>query len=305
MAYDHVCYLRKDEPCRCHTYSHAAAGTQNIEFAHTTIDGDAVTFIDTPGFDDSKRDDGEILTLIGTWLKSAHNKNELLSGVIYLHSITDTRMALSGVRSLDTLKKMCGTENYGNIALVTTMWDTVNKKTGEQRERELTKTVEYWQTMIDDGATVFRHDGQKQTAIDIVKNLLPKKPIVLDIQTEMSSNEGIIGKTTAGSYIKEFLESRQAEYEARHKKYEAQILDLRDIITGLTTDRENTKKENEAMQVYMQRVADDLKLLMTRVDELVKRAKTEGTGKPQTTFMGKLLDMLNRMEKKPKQTPDG
>lgn len=36
------------------------------------LDGHDVTLVDTPGFDDSKRSDTEILILIANWLKSSY-----------------------------------------------------------------------------------------------------------------------------------------------------------------------------------------------------------------------------------------
>lgn len=279
-----------------------SSGTENIGFAHKAINGDLVTFIDTPGFDDSDRDDGEILALIGAWLKTAHNNNELLSGVIYLHSITDTRISLSSRRSLATLKKMCGTENFQNIALATTMWDTVDPKTGEQRERELKVNLEFWAQMVKEGATVFRHDRKEKSAKEIVMNLLPKKSVVLDIQAEMSSNDGVIGKTTAGSYVKKFLEDRQTEYAER-------IFDLRTQMAELQVERDLERDEAERTKAElkrdMEKMAEDVQLLMTKVDTLVKSARVEEPTKRHPKFMNKLLDLLTRMERKGKSTEAG
>src|SRR5947208_2149946 len=98
-------------------------GTQEVQSASTIIDGRAVTLIDTPGFDDSSRFDGEILNLIASYLRHSYNRNELLSGVIYLHRITDNRIGNTGRRTMAVLQRMCGADNFQNIALVTTMWD--------------------------------------------------------------------------------------------------------------------------------------------------------------------------------------
>ncbi len=50
-----------------------------------------VLLIDTPGFDDSKRSDTEILTEISRLLATQYKLVVTLKGIIYLHRITDNR----------------------------------------------------------------------------------------------------------------------------------------------------------------------------------------------------------------------
>lgn len=73
-------------------------GTQEIQFARTEIDRRAVMFIDTPGFDDTDRSDVDILGLITAYLQTRNSGEIRLSGIIYLHNITDTRMQGSSVK---------------------------------------------------------------------------------------------------------------------------------------------------------------------------------------------------------------
>jgi hypothetical protein len=116
------------------------------------LNGLRVTLIDTPGFDEEGKDDAQILTLISVWLRHAHTNKQLLSGVIYLHRIMDPRMTGASVRCLTLMKKMCGTKTYENIALATTMWDLVDPKLAEQRERELRGN--WWSHIINGGGEV-------------------------------------------------------------------------------------------------------------------------------------------------------
>jgi predicted GTPase len=47
-------------------------GTQDIEKVDCIVGGQNVTLVDTPGFDDSKRSDTEILSLIAQWLQTSY-----------------------------------------------------------------------------------------------------------------------------------------------------------------------------------------------------------------------------------------
>ncbi len=70
-----------------------------------------ITLVDTPGFDDSERSDTEILTLIADWLQDSFEDRIFLSGIIYLHRISDIRMSGSSIKNLRMFRKLCGTEN--------------------------------------------------------------------------------------------------------------------------------------------------------------------------------------------------
>jgi hypothetical protein len=141
-----------------------------------------VTFIDTPGFDNTVKDGAEILALISLSLRRAHSENKLLSGVIYLHRITDMKITGASVRRL-ALKKMCDTERYENIALATTMWDTVTEDIREQREKELKE--KYWEHILSGGGNTYRHDSKETSAEKIVMKFLPYQSVVLGIQEEI------------------------------------------------------------------------------------------------------------------------
>ncbi|KAH8714048.1 P-loop containing nucleoside triphosphate hydrolase protein, partial [Phaeosphaeriaceae sp. PMI808] len=183
--------------------------TQEVQSASTVIDGRAVTLIDTPGFDDSTRFDGEILNLIASYLKHSFNRNELLSGVIYLHRITDNRIGGSGKRTMTVLQRMCGPDNFQNIALVTTMWDKlVDQKEGEKNEKELETTGEFWGQMISRKAMVSRHYGKKETAFKIVKQIIPKPTVSLTMQAELSLERANVVGTAAGKVIADYLQEQ-------------------------------------------------------------------------------------------------
>lgn len=90
--------------------------------------------IDTPGFDDTHRTDTAVLGEIADWLAESYSHAVKLSGVIYLHRNTDTRVGGSGMKNLRMFRKLCGAANLRNVVLATTMWTDCKPDYGERRE---------------------------------------------------------------------------------------------------------------------------------------------------------------------------
>lgn len=178
--------------------------------------------IDTPGFDDTSRDDTDVLRGIADWLTSVYEKRIDLRGVIYLHRITDPRMQGSAMKNLFMFKKLCGPEGLKNVILATTMWENVAKEDGDRREAELRDTPDYWKTMIENhGSRMVRHQNGSDSARGIIDSLLEStEPITYAIQNEMVDQGKYLDQTGAGKE----LWSIQAEERDR---FEKQLLDLK------------------------------------------------------------------------------
>jgi hypothetical protein len=136
-------------------------GTSTVTVYPCTIDAKTTVYlVDTPGFDDTNRSDTEVLRELASWLTRSYTANITLSGIIYLHKISDNRMQGSAKRNLYMFKKLCGDSALKNVILGTTMWDKVSETEGIARERELTSTPDFWGWMMDQGSRVFRHTGE-------------------------------------------------------------------------------------------------------------------------------------------------
>ena len=84
-----------------------------------------VYFADTPGFDDSARSDTDVLKNIVTWLGAMRENKMKLSGIIYLHRITDPRVGGTAWRNLRMLHNLVGADKMANVLLVSTRWEEV------------------------------------------------------------------------------------------------------------------------------------------------------------------------------------
>ncbi|KAE9365819.1 P-loop containing nucleoside triphosphate hydrolase protein [Stipitochalara longipes BDJ] len=196
--------------------------TMNIEKIHCKIGKHNVTLVDTPGFDDTSRSDTDVLILIANWLRDSYKERTLLSGIIYLHRISDPRMSGSSIKNLRMFRKLCGAESMHNVSLVTTMWDRVTRIEGETRERDLINGENgFWKTMIGSGCLVRRHDGSVDSARGLVAELAGMERTVLRLQKEIAEGKKLI-ETEAGLSLNEELlrVRRQHEEELRCVKEE-------------------------------------------------------------------------------------
>jgi hypothetical protein len=81
--------------------------------------GHNTVLIDTPGFDDGYRTDGEVLKDIASCLQFTHEHNMKLTGIIYLHRITDPKITHSTMRNLTMFRKLCGNGSLKNVVPTT------------------------------------------------------------------------------------------------------------------------------------------------------------------------------------------
>jgi hypothetical protein len=139
---------------------------------------------DTPGFDDSRLSDREILRILVTWLETSLRAGEKLAGIMYFYRITDPRMQGSALTNLQTFKKLCGQDCFSNIILGTSFWGAVDKTIGEEREKQLKENGDFWAGMVRRGSGILRIPETQQKARDLIFRFAGNKPSVLQSQRE-------------------------------------------------------------------------------------------------------------------------
>jgi len=171
--------------------------------------------VDTPGFSDTNLSDTEILRRIATWMKDTYDDGFLLSGIIYLHRITDIRMEGPSLKNLRMMEKLCGANSLRNVVLATTMWEKVTDEEGLRREAELKQ--DFWKDMIDNGSTVARITTEAGgDARALVKSLLKNKPVSTQLQEELHSGKTLV-QTEAGTEIREEIARLERKLKAEHE----------------------------------------------------------------------------------------
>lgn len=130
-----------------------------------------IIVIDTPGLDDIRTDDREILGRISAWLTRSYGAKTKLAGVVYLHDIHHDQMHVTR-KELSMIEGLCGLEGVMKVVLATTMWGDVTPEAGIRREHIL--RAKYWKYMLDRGSTMARFDGTQRSAQDIVNSVLAR-----------------------------------------------------------------------------------------------------------------------------------
>ncbi|THH31507.1 hypothetical protein EUX98_g2680 [Antrodiella citrinella] len=176
--------------------------TSEVATSHVfELFGRRIVLIDTPGFDDTTKSDTDILKMIAVYLASTYGAGVKLSGILYLHRISDFRMGGVNRRNFNMFRKLCGDETLKNVLLVTTMWSHVDLKTGESREEELRTDEILFKPVLDKGAQLVRHDNTLQSAQAILYRLIQNHPEPLRIQRELVDEKKDIEDTGAGEEL--------------------------------------------------------------------------------------------------------
>ncbi|KAF8153679.1 P-loop containing nucleoside triphosphate hydrolase protein, partial [Mycena galopus ATCC 62051] len=209
-------------------HSVESATSEIGHYNYFSEDGRSVTFVDSPGFDDSRPGvtDTDILRKIAAFLQLEFSQDKKLSGIIYLHRITDTRMGGVTDRNLRMFRKLCGDDALKNVAIVTTRWDDVQEKDRgaiERREGELMKTPgRFFEPLIAAGGRFLRHDNTVGSARRIMETFLAKDPIALQIQLEMRDGK-TLEETAAGSELAAEMKKLMDKHSSEMKDLKAEM----------------------------------------------------------------------------------
>jgi len=240
-----------------------------------------VYLIDTPGFDDTNRSDVDILATIADWVQQANHERKHLSGIIYFHRITDTRMEGSSMKNLRMFRELCGEKNFSNVILCTTMWDKVEEEEGRRREQELRNKQTFWGSLVSRGAQVMQHRGPDlaASAKKIAESLIQKDTIVLQLQEELDRS-GTLSNTSAGRLL-------TGEIEDIKKKHQEEMAALKAEMQA-----NNDKEEIELLREYYKKEIEGLR----KATEDLEKLRAEDMKR----FSQKLEEMQHQWDNRPK-----
>lgn len=189
-------------------------GTLKPTLYDMTLNDRQIQLLDTPGFDDSTKNNIELLQDIVAylWYLARFPDHFQVQGVIFLHDISETRFSGSQRTTLSILKQICGDKALGNVIVGTTMWNSTNpKKLSEQKIRENAIKTEHW---IGIHKIIRLPEDDRDAAASIVTELLSKPPVPLLVQQEMLVPPHALGCTTVG---KEMISAGEKDHERLKK----------------------------------------------------------------------------------------
>lgn len=131
-----------------------------------------------------------------------------LSGIIFMHRISDFRMTGMSRRNFALFRKLCGDDTLRNVVIVTSMWSEVTAERGLAREDELATDDMFFKPVLDKGARMMRHDNSPATAAHILRQLVPLCRRTLLIQRELVDLDKDIAETAAGAALLQDLEEQ-------------------------------------------------------------------------------------------------
>jgi hypothetical protein len=199
-------------------------GTTKVEVYPLERDGQTIWLIDTPGFDDTNISDADVLEDLAYWLSKSFQSGTLLSGMIYLHPISNNRMQGSAVKNLRIMKKLIGDKSLHCVVLGSTMWVNVEKRMGVEREEELIKTSHFWGEMVRRGSAVLRHAGSQSSALAIIDHIVRKRTkVVLDLQEQIVNQHRSVIETEAGKEVESALRKEREKFGRRMKETEEEL----------------------------------------------------------------------------------
>lgn len=208
--------------------------------------------VDTPGFDDTTRTDSDVLRELAKHLAQAYRSNIKLTGLIYLHRISDNKFGGASGRNLRTFKKLTGSENLGSVVLATTFWQKPFANDDYERETQLNTDANLgWARMLNQKAKYMRQDQNEASAEEILKYLINRRrPVTLKIQRELVDERKEIGQTEAGA---EVISDMRRMYEQQMEKFREDMREAmrerdREWQRQLVWEREQREREYEKSQ---------------------------------------------------------
>ena len=138
-----------------------------------------------------------------------YDQTRKLSGLIYVQRISDPRFSGLSSRNLRMFRKLCGTENFQNVVVLTTYWDQLPTwEVGDQREQQLKS--KFFARLVEGGAQFMRHDRTVESTRKVLRHIMiMSMPLTtIQIQTE----------------IREELERKPEELEWKPKEFKRERL---------------------------------------------------------------------------------
>ncbi|KAM0562956.1 hypothetical protein ACHAPJ_001799 [Fusarium lateritium] len=202
-------------------------------YAHRISSDQCAYLVDTPGFDDTSRNDTEVLKEVAFFFSQIYKNNVHLAGIVYLHRITDNRVSGTALKNLGMFKQLCGENAFGHVVLCTSMWGNLeagSQDIGDKREKELVTTSEFWGTMHKGGSQVVRWLGTKDSAQVVVDKIVEIHKgigkVMLRIQEELVDENMSLDETGAGREVQREILAAKAELQEEIKLLQSAHQDM-------------------------------------------------------------------------------
>jgi hypothetical protein len=184
--------------------------------------------------------------------------NKKLSGVVYMHRISDNRMGGAARRNFNMFQRLCGSDAFKNVVIATSRWDEVDPAIGNAREEELKSNAQFFKPVVDAGAKMMRLERTRKSAQAIIRAFLQNVPTPLLIQSELEDENKDISETAAG------LELHREVTE----KMEQSTKQLQGLFDELNTKGKLEGDELRELEGEHQRLLDQIRQFRQEAEKL-------------------------------------
>jgi GTP-binding protein EngB required for normal cell division len=233
--------------------SELASCTSTVErFPCVMPDGSRYNLIDSPGFDDSRMPDAEVLTMLANFIVDLYTSGQEVHGVVFVHRITDVRLSGSQIKTAQILRRITGDKFRGRFALVTSMWDLVEDRTDAiSRESELVRHPQFWKELRPDDLEKFRFSGTVESARKVVNWFLKhgdtflRHPPQLRLYTQLEAGK-LVSETDAGIFVMGEMSKQRQEHVEAVEQLRREIFEARQ------------ERDQDAVEIYSEMQAREI-----------------------------------------------
>ena len=200
-----------------------------------------------------------------------YGEKSQLTGLIYVHRISDTRVGGTSQRNLRMFRKLCGTDSLKNVVLVTTMWDKVTPEEGLQHEQELMSSNNLFKPLLDEEATMMRYERTAESATKVINYLLGKNATTTEVVRELVHQKKPLEDTAAGTELQKDIQALLNKHKGEMENLKAELEAVRSDLaqerqTKALMEKELTMQRNLAEE--RQRMERVMATLLSQLDEL-------------------------------------
>ncbi|KAF5351062.1 hypothetical protein D9756_008436 [Leucocoprinus leucothites] len=258
--------------------------TSTVEALRVSFnDGISLVLVDTPGFDDTNKSDLETLKVIAKWFEQVYRRGLEISGILYLHRITDDRMGRTPRKNLELFKKVCGEDYFPLMVLVTTMWpESSNEDEAVFSERETQLKKDCWEDIIRHPAQVQRFRGTHTSAWNILEEVFTfagtrQQRKILEIQQEIVDFSKRVPDTSAGQQLHGMMEELVGKQSDLVRRLQDQLSKTSDPDTqhAIMSGLKNLKQQREKVRKDIRRMDPSLAERMRRMNRLLDERSSQ------------------------------
>ena len=133
------------------------------------------------------------------------------------------------------------------------MWDKVTPEEGLQRERELKSDDSPFKPLLDEGASMMRHERTAESATKVINHLLGKSPTTTQIVRELLQEKKTLEETAAGTEL-------HSDIHALLKRHESEMESLKNELKRESESRlAEERRRTEKIMAELLKELDELK----------------------------------------------